>query len=198
MGSSRCSACANSNRIGLPVVEAILELTSIGSSDREFRLCLPECVHPRRRHFGIRTARRQADSLWRLEQCAGACWGRPGLLQPGAQHNRRREHATGGSPVHGPRHDRMQWRSWHGHVRHAQCHAALGRRRPGSKRGARVARRERESCARPERPYPQKTAYRGNGGTDDARNFVCREQWAIARHLVAPNYLLTTHRDSIC
>ena len=57
------------------------------------------------------------------------------------------EHATGGSSVHGPRHDRMQWRSWHGHLRHAQCHAALGRRRPGSKRGARVARRERESCA---------------------------------------------------
>ena len=120
-------------------------------------------------------ARRQADSLGRLEQRARAGGRRPGLLQQRSSTIGVEETQRGGSPLHGPRHDRMQWRTWHRHLRHAQCHAALGRARPGAERGARVARRARESGAHAAAvSVPAGGDIPGQREHGRCGNFVCR------------------------
>ena len=98
-------------------------------------------------HLRLRAARRQTDSVGRLEQRARAGRRRPRLLQPRGGHDRPREHTARGSPLHGARDDRMQRRTGHRHLRHARRHAAMGRARPGAERGDRVARRARQGRA---------------------------------------------------
>ena len=94
-------------------------------------------------------ARRQADSLGRLEQRPRARRRRAGLLQERRNHDRHRGHAARRSPLHGAGHDRMQRRTGHRHLRHARRHAALGRERPGAERGdSRRASSTGRSCAR--------------------------------------------------
>ena len=83
---------------------------------------------------------------------------------------------TGCAPLHGAGHDRVQWRPWHRHLRHAHRHATLGRARRVAERRAIASRVEHGKVVRtrPLCPYPQVATYRGSGSTDEAKNFVCK------------------------